>query len=234
MIKAVFFDFYNTLATYHPPREELYVNICRELGIKVEAKALFTSLAAADIFYRNENLRSPIEKKTPEDKINFYIEYATRIIAGAGAEISHDAALQILAKIREQKWEFKNYEDTLPTLKDLKSRGLILGLISNVVQNMEPTYTELGLQPYLNFKVTSAEVGCDKPSPEIFQAALKKARVKPDEVVYVGDQYDLDIVGARGVGMKALLIDRNDYFPNITDCPRLNSLTEVTKYIQPD
>ena len=231
MIKAVFFDFYNTLATYHPPREELYVNICRGLGIEVEAKALFSSLAAADIFYRNENSRSPIDKKTPEEKINFYVEYATRILRGAGVEINRDTALQILAKVREQKWEFKAYEDTLPTLKELENRDLILGLISNVVQDMEPTYTELGLQPYLDFKVTSAEVGCDKPRPEIFQAALKKAQVKPEEVIYIGDQYDLDIVGARGVGMKALLIDRNDYFPDITDCPRIHSLTEITKYI---
>ncbi len=231
MIKAVFFDFYNTLATYHPPREELYVGICRELGITVEAKSLFSSLAAADIFYRNENLRSPIDKKTPEEKINFYIEYATMIVKGAGAEISRGAALQVLAKVREQKWEFKTYEDTLPTLKELDNLGLVLGLISNVVQDMESTYTELGLQPYLDFKVTSAEVGCDKPNPEIFQAALKKAQVKPEEVIYTGDQYDLDIVGARGVGMKALLIDRNDYFPDITDCPRIRSLTEIKEYI---
>lgn len=231
MIKAVFFDFYNTLATYHPPREELYVNICSELGITVEAKALFSSFAAADIFYRNENSRSPIDRKTPEEKINFYIEYATRILGGAGVEISRDMALQILAKISEQKWEFKTYDDTLATLKDLENRGLILGLISNVVQDMESTYTELGLQPYLDFRVTSAEVGCDKPQPEIFQAALKKAQVKPEEVIFIGDQYDIDIVGARGVGMKALLIDRNNYFPEITDCPRIRSLTEITEYI---
>lgn len=231
MIKAVFFDFYNTLATYHPPREALYVNICRELGIKVEDKALFSSLAAADIFYRNENSRSPVDSKTPEEKNDFYIEYATMILKGAGVEIDRDTALQILAKVREQKWEFKTYEDTLPTLKDLANRGLILGLISNVVQDMEPTYAELGLQPYLNFKVTSAKVGCDKPNPEIFQAALNKAQVKPEEVIYIGDQYDLDIVGARGVGMKGLLIDRNNYFPDITDCPRLHSLTEVIKHI---
>ena len=231
MIKAVFFDFYTTLATHHPPREEFYVNICRELGITVEARALFTSLAAADIFYRNENSRSPVDKKTPDEKISFYIEYATMILKGAGVEISRDTALQILAKLREQKWEFRVHDDTLPTLEVLKNRGLILGLISNVVEDMESTYTELGLQPYLNFKVTSAEVGCDKPNPEIFQAALQKAQVKPEEVIYTGDQYDIDIVGARGVGMKALLIDRNDYFPDITDCPRIRSLAEVTKHI---
>jgi len=231
MTKAVFFDFYNTLATHHPPREQAYVNACRELGIKVEARALFNSLPAADIYWRDENSRSPIDKRTPEEKIDLYAEYGTRILQGAGVEISRDTAFQILAKLQQHKWEFKAYDDTLPTLKELKNRGLILGLVSNVAQDMESTYAELGLQPYLDFKVTSFEVGYDKPRPEIFMAALKKAQVKPEESIYVGDQYHLDIVGARGVGMKALLIDRNNYFPDITDCPRIRSLTEITQYV---
>ena len=79
--------------------------------------------------------------------------------------------------------------------------------------------------------VFSSEVGCDKPDPDIFLAALKKAQVKPEEAVYVGDQYDLDVVGARGVGMKAVLIDRNDFFTHITDCPRIRSLTEIVKHV---
>jgi putative hydrolase of the HAD superfamily len=231
MIKAVFFDFYNTLATHHPPREEAWVNACREFGIKVEARALFNSLPAADMHWRNEDSRSPIDKRPLEGKIDFYAEYATMILQGAGIEISRDTALQLLAKIRQHKWEFKAYDDTLPVLKDLKNRSLIIGLVSNVVQDMEPTYTELGIQPYLDFKVTSSEVGCDKPRPEIFMAALDKANVKPEESIFVGDQYHLDIVGARGVGIKAVLIDRNDYSPDITDCPRIRSLTEITQYI---
>jgi HAD superfamily hydrolase (TIGR01549 family) len=231
MIKAVLFDFYNTLATHHPPREEAWVNACRELGIEIKAKALFDSLPAADMHWRNEDSRSPIDKRPLEEKINFYTEYATMILQGAGIEISRDTALQLLAKIRGHKWEFKVYDDTLPTLKELKNRGLIIGLVSNVVQDMEPTYTELGIQPYLDFKVTSSEVGCDKPRPEIFMAALDKAKVKPEESIFIGDQYHLDIVGARGVGIKAVLIDRNDYSPEITDCPRIHSLTEIMEYI---
>jgi putative hydrolase of the HAD superfamily len=231
MIKAVFFDFYNTLATHHPPREEAWVDACRELGIEIEAKALFNSLPAADMHWRNEDSRSPIDKRPLDEKIDFYAGYATMILHGAGIEISRDTALQLLTKIRQHKWEFKAYDDSLPVLKDLKKRGLILGLISNVVQDMESTYSELGLQQYLDIKVTSSEVGCDKPRPEIFMAALEKAKVKPEESIFVGDQYYLDIVGARGVGIKAVLIDRNDYSPDITDCPRIRSLIEITQYI---
>lgn len=231
MVKAVFFDFYNTLATHHPPRERAWADACREFGIKVETKALFQSLPAADMYWRNENSRSPIDRKPPEEKINFYAEYATRILRGAGVEVNRETALGILAKLRQYKWTYKVYDDTLPTLQELQDRGLVMGLISNVAQDMEPVYTELGLQPYLTFKVTSSEVGCDKPQPGIFQAALRKAGVRPEEALYVGDQYELDIIGARGVGMKAVLIDRNNYFTHITDCPRVCSLIEITKYI---
>jgi len=231
MIKVVFFDFYNTLASHYPRREQVWVDACRELGIEVEPKALFNSLPAADMYWRDEAARSPIDDRSPEEKIDFYAEYATRILRGAGVEPNRDTSLQILAKLREHDWRFKAYDDTLPTLKELTNRGLTLGLISNVVQDMESTYEELGLRPYLAFKVTSSEVGCDKPDPEIFLAALKKAQVKPEEAIYVGDQYDLDVVGARGVGMKAVLIDRNDFFTDISDCPRIRSLTEIVEHI---
>jgi len=41
------------------------------------------------------------------------------------------------------------------------------------------------------------------------------------------------VVGARGVGMKAVLIDRSNYFTDIADCPRIRSLTEIVEYVQP-
>lgn len=233
MIKAVCFDFYNTLATYDPPREKVYADIASEMGIKAEAKAFFKSLSAADIYYRNEDSRWRIDERPPEDKIAFYSDYATRIFSGAGVKINQDMALQVLAKIRGYNWRFERYEDTLPTLQELEKRGLIIGLISNVVRDMEAIYQELGIQPYLSFKVTSAEVGCDKPQPEIFLAALSKAQVKPEEAIHIGDQYEADVLGAQGVGMKGVLIDRNNHFPEITDCPRIRSLSEIIGYVEP-
>lgn len=231
MIKAVFFDFYNTLATHDPPREQTYVKVCAELGIKVEAKALFKSLPAADMYWRDENMRKHLDQRHPQEKLEFYTEYAHRILTGAGVSVSRETALQILVKLQKYKWTYMTYDDALPALKDLKKRRLTIGLISNVVQDMDSIYDELGLKSFLTFKVTSAEVGYDKPHPEIFEAALKKAEVKPQEAIHVGDQYDLDIAGAQGVGIKALLIDRNNHFTEIKDCPRIQSLTEIRDYV---
>ncbi len=231
MIKAVFFDFYNTLATHQPPRERVYAEVCKELGIDVEPKRLFISLSEADMYMRQETSRLPMDKRSDQEKLEFYIEYVTRILKGAGVDISRDTALQIIPGLQKRRWELKICEDTLPALEQLKRRGLIIGLISNVIQDMDSIFTRLGLQPYLDIRVTSGEVGHDKPEPEIFWVALKKAGLPPGETIYVGDQYEIDVNGARGVGMQAVLIDRNNYFPEITDCPRINSLTQVIEYI---
>lgn len=231
MIKAIFFDFFNTLAYYQPSREQAYIDVCEEHGIHVTEKALAKSLPLADTFWRDENRRQLVEQRTQEEKFAFWTEYVIRVLKGAGVEISRELATKTLAKMQKMKFEFKSFGDVPDTLKLLKDRGFILGMISNVGQDIQKTYQNLGLQPYLDYYITSFEVGYDKPRPEIFLAALNKAKVKPEEVIYIGDQYDLDIVGARGVGMKTILIDRKDWFPEINDCPRIQSLAEIVKHI---
>jgi len=231
VIKAVCFDLYNTLARFQPPREEVYASACGELGIEVEPKALAESLPEADAFWREENLRSPVEKRPEKGKTAVYVEYVIRALEGAGVKISREKVLQMLMKVQKVGFKFELYDDSLPALKVLKERKLILGLISNVGMDIVSMCKDLGLESYLDFRITSFEVGCDKPQPGIFLAALKEAQVKPEEALYVGDQYDLDVVGARGVGIKAVLLDRNDSFTNIGDCPRIRSLAEIVEYL---
>ncbi|GAI20722.1 unnamed protein product, partial [marine sediment metagenome] len=88
-----------------------------------------------------------------------------------------------------------------------------------------------GLEPYLDFVVTSKEAGADKPSPPIFLAALGKAGVNASEAVHVGDQYKFDVIGARGIGISPILIDRYDIYPEVSDCPRIHSLTELAQHL---
>jgi HAD superfamily hydrolase (TIGR01662 family) len=123
------------------------------------------------------------------------------------------------------------FDDVAPALNDLKDRDLTLGLISNVEQDMARTLTKLGLPAWLKIIVTSQDASAGKPRPEIFRMALTQGGVKPSEAIYVGDQYNVDIVGARGAGMQGILIDRGDYYRDITDCPRIKSLGEVSEYI---
>ena len=229
MTKAVFFDWFNTLALYHPPREGIHAAACREFGIEVSEERISRSLPAADQFFMEENARSSVEKRSPEERAQVYAQYEKRMLSGAGVEVSDELALRIM---QEASKSFKGlvfalYDDVLPTLELLKQRGLILGLISNIERDMDPVCAELGLAPYLDFMVTSREVGADKPRPPIFLAALEKAGVKASEAMHVGDQYHSDVIGAREVGIRPMLLDRYDLFPQVTDCPKIKSLAEI-------
>jgi len=90
---------------------------------------------------------------------------------------------------------------------------------------------QLGLETLIDVIVTSGEVGQDKPGPLIFLAALDRTGVTASETVHVGDQYGVDVVGARAVGIAPLLLDRYDFSTEITDCPRIRSLAEVAGYL---
>ena len=141
--------------------------------------------------------------------------------------------LKIIKKLMQQFKEVNIvlFDDLLSTLNTLKEQKLILSLLTNAEKGVVSIYDKLGLNAYLDFTVTSEEVGAEKPKPAIFLAALERAGVKASEAVHVGDQYNMDVVGARGVGINPILIDRYDVFPEIDDCPRIHSLNELAQYL---
>ena len=61
---------------------------------------------------------------------------------------------------------------------------------------------KLGLDQYINVIVTSEEVGVEKPNIKMFLTVLDKLKMSPDEVLYVGDSYERDMVGAKKCGMR--------------------------------
>ena len=231
MIKAVFFDLYNTLIGYDPPREELEVRVLKDFGIDVPPEAFRRPLVIADEFIYREHARSPLSKRSKKEIAALYAQYQGIVLKEAGVDVSKELIAGILGKWQEVKFKFVLFDDVMPTLTRLGKLGLILGLISNVDHDITPLYRELGLPALLQVAVTSQDVGFNKPQPEIFQEALKQAGVKSSETIYVGDQYQIDVVGANGVGMQGILLDRNDFFEEITDCPRIRSLTEVAKHL---
>ena len=227
MIKAVFFDFFNTLAYFDPPRETTYADIAVALGVKVTPAGIAAALPEADAYWRSENFKQPVRQREQDDKVVVYREYGSRILAGTGA--TPDQALQMLATAFSRGWVFKSFADAVPALRLVKERKLVTGLISNVGQEIDSYCRELGFEPFLDYKVTSFDVGYDKPRPEIFQLALDKAGIKAHESIFIGDVYEQDIVGARGVGMTPILISRNG--ATVNDCIVISDLSQVLDHI---
>jgi len=223
MIKAVFFDWVGTLSHPEPDRHEVIHQAARELGVELPLHKLLRGILKADV--RVHEGAPPRWRKGVDEEP--FICWWKALLAEVGVSLSGKEMLGVTELVgqcvRYLAWVL--YEDVMPTIKQLKQRGLMLGLISGHYIG------RAGLDPYLDVVVTAKDVGADKPEPPIFLAALEQAAVDAPEVVYVGDQYERDVVGARGVGMNAILIDRYDLFPEVTDCPRITGLTQVIEYL---
>jgi putative hydrolase of the HAD superfamily len=231
MIKAVFFDFYNTLISFDPPREELQAAACREFGIEVDRKAIPRGYWFADDFMSRENARSPIHKRSKADEQAFWSDYEATILRKAGVDISKDLALRIFTRARRLDRRLILFDDALSTIRTLRDRGIVLGLVSNLSRALDGHCKELGLTPYIDFALTSSEIGAEKPHPPIFLAALERAGVSASEAIHVGDQYHSDVLGAKGVGINPLLLDRDGFWEGVNDCPRIRSLGEIVDFL---
>ncbi|OGN88752.1 MAG: hypothetical protein A2Z74_06175 [Chloroflexi bacterium RBG_13_46_9] len=233
MIKAVFFDWFNTLAHYFPPREELERQALKEFGFTVSPQVASRGLYLADKNFYEENARLPVRQRSPEEQLKIYSGFQVIILKEAGIEPANDLVLKLMGRMRElnSTMKFVLYDDVLSALKIVKSRKLTIGLLTNLQREIDTMCADLGITSFLDFTVTSGEVGADKPQAPIFRKALELAKVKPAEAIHVGDQYVNDVKGAMAVGIGAILLDRDNLYPEITDCPRIRSLVEVSRYL---
>jgi putative hydrolase of the HAD superfamily len=97
-------------------------------------------------------------------------------------------------------------ERSAAALARLRAAGLRLGVVSNSDGRVDEALEAAGLRQYFDVIIDSALAGVEKPDPGIFHAALDALGVSPEEAVYVGDLYDVDVVGARAAGMDAILL----------------------------
>ena len=232
MIRAVFFDFYNTLGRFDPPREKIQADACAEFSIEVTFEGVTRGYAVADAFMARESARQPIWARGDSARDEFFGEYERLLLEGAGVEVSRELALRVFTRVRDTQQGFALYGDVLSTLHLLKGRGIVLGLITNIRGDANSLCREQGLFPAMDFAVGSEEVGAGKPAPAIFLEALRRAGTEPQETMHVGDQYDTDVQGARAVGIRPVLLDRDDMKADITDCPRILGLGELPSLVE--
>lgn len=117
------------------------------------------------------------------------------------------------------------YEDVLPTLDHLASHGVKLGIISNWDDRLRPLLGALKLDRYFDVILISCESGFTKPSPVMFNLAAEKLGLAPERILHVGDSLDLDVQGAKGVGLNTLWLRRTA--PSFAD-GQIGSLRELT------
>jgi len=103
---------------------------------------------------------------------------------------------------------YRLFPDVLPTLTALAARDVPMAVVSNWDERLPGVLRDLGLAPFFQAVVYSADVGVEKPHPGIFERALEVLGRQPEEVLHVGDRVREDVEGALALGLEAMLLVR--------------------------
>ncbi len=104
------------------------------------------------------------------------------------------------------------YEDTVEALNMAIGKGYRNVIVSNHIPELPEIVKYHGLMEYIDICISSANVGYEKPNPNIYRIALERAG-NPKEVWMIGDNVKADIEGAEAVGIKAVLVHRETAEP---------------------
>ena len=206
MLKAVLFDVDFTL--FRPGPElgpEGYRRIGERHGLALDPARYGDARAhAIETLQRNHELVHDEE---------IWVAFTEQIVLGMGGEASGAWACAVdMVREWERHENFSLYEDALPVLAELRRHRLRIGLISNGQRDLEEFAAHHSLD--VDAVVGSKAHGRVKPHASIFVAALDALGASPDETAMVGDSYEDDIEGARALGIRAVLLDREGVFPD--------------------
>jgi HAD superfamily hydrolase (TIGR01549 family) len=142
-----------------------------------------------------------------------WVLFTQRIIEGMGGRGDTYACAAEMTRAWEHADHFELFDDVLPTLADLRSRGLRLGLLSNTARDLDAFVVHHALE--VDAVLTSRVHGKTKPHEAIFRRMLELLGVSAAEAAMVGDTPEDDIEGAESIGIRAVLIDRDDRHPGV-------------------
>ena len=210
MVQAVFFDFYETLCFHRHSLAENLERIAERYDVEVNwercdaaLKSLFAGTSAPAPTPHYSLLESSITVMLRECEFirEVGIEKHVEQIAWELLQSGHYLFAANSATL---------YDDVVPTLQHFRDEGFKLAIVSNLDTPLDPMTKRLGIAEYFDVIVAShdARVRSEKPDPHIFNYALAAVGVSAEEAVHVGDTYAADIVGAQGVGIRPILLDR--------------------------
>lgn len=218
-VRAVLFDAGGTLIHVDGER------VCRAAGVAFEDAAFRRAESNAVAAVRALVLERPESRDA--ERIPLYFD---TLLSGLGLREPADrrrAAGEVAGEHRRLNLWSRRAEGAPETLGSLRERGYRVAVVSNADGRVRGLLEAAGLAPHLEFVVDSAEVGVEKPDPRIFHAATGRLGLPPGACAYVGDIYEIDVVGAERAGLTPILIGDGpapEGTRRVTDLPTLLSL----------
>ncbi len=218
-IRAVCFDFADTLAYPWPSAWAPYIEAAAEHGVTLDETAFDRPLDDAWEPWRTSLGVDHSEASGDErsfEALRARVHRQRFEAVGVRGELAASIAERVAELDREPRY-WRLFEDTAPALDRLADAGIETLIVSNHVWRLPEIVAALGLPLRPDAVLTSARVGYRKPHPQIYAAALRRAARAPSEVLFVGDNARADVEGPRAAGMRAVLLDRDGGGEHVDD-----------------
>jgi HAD superfamily hydrolase (TIGR01509 family) len=222
-MRAVLFDAGGTLV--HPDWERL---------ARLATASAGREFVAADLGRKFKEMMCAVDasmqrgEPVPDDtrKCNWVFRRVYRAL-----DISDDACEKLSGEIdathaERHLWSAPDPEASV-VLASLREADFRIAVISNTEDGrLEELLGLVELKSHFDFFIDSHVVDKRKPDAAIFQLALARLEIEPAEAVYIGDSYGHDALPALRLGMRAILLDPLDLYPE-SICPRIRTLGEL-------
>lgn len=226
-VDTIVFDCGDTLLALDPPREVICRDALADLGIQTVREDVALAYRMVDFGYKQRSSRH----QTEEDRIDFYREFNRRLCHALGIASRAEEVHQALTEAFSRRRSWTPVPGTTGALQRLAG-DFALFVLANWADDLEELLSETGLRPHFDGVYASAQLGAEKPDPEIFDAFAKRSGRDPARCIYVGNEYTADVVGSRARGFTPILLDHAGYYSPRIDARYATSWDEVLAAIR--
>ncbi|WP_460305859.1 HAD family hydrolase [Actinocorallia aurea] len=193
-VRAACFDLYSTLI-HESPDNTFYQSVADDLDYD------FRHWYRA---YKNRGIES----------MSGALEGMTERVLIAGNDVGQSRSFQMVSEVVDRRFpqfvaNISIDPEALPALRLLRSLDIPIALVSNASSYSETVLDELRLRPFFDSITLSYRIGRMKPHPDIYLRAVADISIPPESFAFVGDGGDDELAGARAIGMRTILLDRD-------------------------
>ncbi|HEX2988192.1 MAG TPA: HAD family hydrolase [Chloroflexota bacterium] len=218
--RAVLFDAGNTLIYMPQTAEDILMALCHQLGAPIDLEAARGAYHRSESYYARNYLGYSGEQGA------FWHAYHGEALRYLGIDDPDGRKAAFLSHSFGRAGVWQAYPEAERVCSTLRAMGVRLGVVSNGPVTVSDLLTQAGLIPFFETVIASQAMGIQKPDPRIFREALGRMGLRPNDALFGGDLYDVDVVGARSAGLRAVLIDRDGH-EGESDCPTIRTLDEL-------
>lgn len=218
MIDTILIDMGDTLVHFKPRFHEPFYFSLTKMGYEVSQKEVFRAISK---YFGEQNFPNP-KIGLPDLDFSQILYYLG--IPPKTEIISRLANISILSD------EYYLFNDSLPFLKEVKDMGFKIGLVTNSTEKVHRIVEEFELKEFLDVVVSSYDVKIVKPNPKIFYYAMRK--LNSEDAIFIGDVYEVDVLGAHRAGIHGILLDRASFYDDIKNVLKFSNLMEILRWIK--